>query len=106
MKYIVTDHTRENEQRLRRAQLLKRSQKLNKNELWQGIFLSIMVGLSIAVILFCWAFPALSYAIDNIPPGIATIIIFGLLLVLAISWSIVREGRKAGEIRSGKAERG
>ena len=91
-----TDATKNNSDRLRREKHLKLSKQLDKHHHWQGIGIAVMVGLSIAIILFCAFFPALSYMIDNVPPGIATIFLFAAVAGILIVKSARKEFNKKG----------
>lgn len=60
------DRVRENEQRLRRERLLRQSKQNDKREYWQGLFIAVMVGGSIATLLVVIFFPSLMAAFDLI----------------------------------------
>ncbi len=79
-----TDATKNNSDRLRREKHLKLSKQLDKHHHWQGIGIAVMVGLSIAIILFCAFFPALSYMIDSLPVWFWTIFLFAAVASLVI----------------------
>jgi amino acid transporter len=89
------DATKNNSDRLRREKHLKLSKQLDKHHHWQGIGIAVMVGLSIAIILFCAFFPALSYMIDNLPPAFWTIFLFAAVASLIIFYRGRKDRNKA-----------
>jgi hypothetical protein len=97
MIHTFTDNTQQNQDRLRREKHLKLSKQLDKHHHWQGIGIAVMVGLSIAIILFCAFFPALSYMIDNVPPGISMIVILACIVSVVIFYRGRVDRKKANK---------
>jgi O-antigen/teichoic acid export membrane protein len=97
MKYIAIDETQKNSDRLRRERSLEKSKKLDKHEHLQGIAIASLVGLSIAIILFCAFFPALIYVIDNVPPGISMIVILACIVSVVIFYRGKIDRKKASK---------